>query len=190
LRLITAHGAKGLEFSHVIVMDCADWRSDGDDDRRLLYVAMTRARETLVTIRAEDGRNPYLTDIASVDGVVEVLPTVRPAHRPELDRRYMNLSPADADLGYAGRRPAGNRMHADIAAVRVGDEIRVANRQLLDRNGNILGRLAKKCDLPNQSLSGQIFAVMVRTRAQTHPAYLAGIQVEQWEVPLAEVVVP
>src|SRR5690606_8063279 len=102
LRLITAHGAKGLEFDHVIVMDCADWGPGGDDDRRLLYVAMTRARETLVTIRAEDGRNAFLTDIASVDGVVEVLPTVRPAHRPELDRRYVKLTPTDVDLGYAG----------------------------------------------------------------------------------------
>jgi ATP-dependent DNA helicase RecQ len=140
---------------------------------------MTRARETLVTIRAEDGRNAVLTDIASVDGVVEALPTVRPAHRPELDRRYVKLTPADVDLGYAGRRPVNHPIHADISAVRVGDEIRIADQQLLDRNGRILGRLAKRCDLPNRPLSGRIYAVMVRTRAQTQRDYLAGIKVEQ-----------
>ena len=59
LKLMTAHGAKGLEFAHVIVMDCADWRWSGEDERRLLYVAMTRAKETLTLMRAEGGRNPY-----------------------------------------------------------------------------------------------------------------------------------
>ncbi len=190
LRLITAHGAKGLEFDHVIVMDCADWRGDGDDDRRLLYVAMTRARQTLVTLRAETGRNAYLTDLGSVDGVAEALPAVRPFHRSELDRRCLTLGPADVDLGYAGRRPVGAGIHADLAAVRVGDEIKVANRRLLAGSGSALGQLAQACRLPDRPLSAEVYAVMVRTRAQTHPDYLAGVAVEQWEVPLVEVTLP
>lgn len=36
IKLMTAYGAKGLEFDHVIVMDCADWRWDEEDERRLL----------------------------------------------------------------------------------------------------------------------------------------------------------
>jgi ATP-dependent DNA helicase RecQ len=190
LRLVTAHGAKGLEFDHVIVMDCGDWRWDGDDERRLLYVAMTRARQTLVTIRAEGGRNAYLTDLGSVDGVAEGLPAVRPAHRPELDRRYLTLGPADVDLGYAGRQPAGSRIHADLAAVRVGDAVRVAARQVSSREGRVLVRLAGKCELPAEPLAGEVHAVMVRTRALTPPEYLADVRVERWEVPLAEVVLP
>jgi ATP-dependent DNA helicase RecQ len=35
LKLMTAHSAKGLEFRHVIVMDCGDW-GWSDEDRRLL----------------------------------------------------------------------------------------------------------------------------------------------------------
>jgi len=190
LRLITAHSAKGLEFDHVIVMDCGDWRWDGDDDRRLLYVAMTRARQTLVTIRAEGGRNAYLTDLGSVDGVAEDLPTVRPTYRPELDRRYVTLGPADVFLGYAGRQPAGSRIHADLAAVRVGDTVRVVARRLTDRHGRVLVPLAKKCDLPDVPLTGEIFAVILRTRAQTPPDYLSTVRIDQWEVPLAEVVLP
>ena len=60
VKLMTAHAAKGLEFDHVIVMDCADWRWDLEDERRLLYVAMTRSRQTLTLMRAEGGRNPVL----------------------------------------------------------------------------------------------------------------------------------
>jgi ATP-dependent DNA helicase RecQ len=36
IKLMTAHGAKGLEFKHVSVMDCADWQWSGEDERRLL----------------------------------------------------------------------------------------------------------------------------------------------------------
>jgi ATP-dependent DNA helicase RecQ len=59
-------------------MDCADWKWSGEDERRLLYVAMTRARETLTVMRAEGGRNPYLVDLGTVAGVVDLLPTQRP----------------------------------------------------------------------------------------------------------------
>ena len=81
LKLMTAHGAKGLEFRHVIVMDCADWRWSGEDERRLLYVAMTRAKETLTLMRAEGGRNPYFVDLGTVEAVADMLPSQRPEHR-------------------------------------------------------------------------------------------------------------
>ena len=51
LLLSTAHRAKGLEFDHVAVLDGGWDRVDQDEDldapRRLYYVAMTRARQTL-----------------------------------------------------------------------------------------------------------------------------------------------
>ena len=189
LRLITAHGAKGLEFDHVIVMDCRDWRWDHDDERRLLYVAMTRARLTLVVMRTDDGANAYLTDVGSVEGVAEALPAIQPGHRAELERRYLTLGPAEVDLGHAGRRAEDDAIHAAIAGVRVGDEVRIDGRQLLDRDGRVVGRLAKKCELPTNALHGKVFAVMVRRRAQTPADYQADVRVDRWEVPLVEVVV-
>ena len=58
LMLLTAHRAKGLEFDHVAVLD-GGWerRSRGEDadaPRRLYYVAMTRARQTLALTRFGD----------------------------------------------------------------------------------------------------------------------------------------
>jgi superfamily I DNA/RNA helicase len=52
-RLMTAHGAKGLEFDAVWVAGAEDgvWpdkKSAIDEERRLFYVAMTRARRTLI----------------------------------------------------------------------------------------------------------------------------------------------
>ena len=56
LVLTTAHSAKGLEFDHVVVLDDA-WQprqnTDPDEQRRLFYVAMTRARRSLSIIEAQ-----------------------------------------------------------------------------------------------------------------------------------------
>ena len=58
LLLLTAHRAKGLEFDHVAILD-GGWNRTGraedpDDARRLYYVAMTRARETLALVRFDE----------------------------------------------------------------------------------------------------------------------------------------
>jgi ATP-dependent DNA helicase RecQ len=49
LLLLTAHRAKGLEFDDVVVLDGGWERSD--TERRLYYVAMTRARRSLTLMR-------------------------------------------------------------------------------------------------------------------------------------------
>ena len=49
---MTAHASKGLEFDNVVLVDVGR-RLGGDDDkeeRNLLYVGITRAREKLVII--------------------------------------------------------------------------------------------------------------------------------------------
>ena len=58
VQLSTIHGAKGLEFDHVFVTGveegllphyyCTDSADEVEQERRLLYVAMTRAKERLV----------------------------------------------------------------------------------------------------------------------------------------------
>jgi DNA helicase-2/ATP-dependent DNA helicase PcrA len=69
VRLMTVHAAKGLEFLHVIIAHATDekWvrgktdefslllekEEDEDDARRLLYVAVTRAKDTIVITRSE-----------------------------------------------------------------------------------------------------------------------------------------
>ena len=56
VHLMTAHGSKGLEFSTVFIMGCNQGsfpisRGDIEDERRLFYVAMTRAKDRLIMTR-------------------------------------------------------------------------------------------------------------------------------------------
>jgi hypothetical protein len=60
--LLTLHASKGLEFSVVFILGCEDsllplaldaYRGDVEEERRLFYVGMTRARDMLFLCRAE-----------------------------------------------------------------------------------------------------------------------------------------
>jgi ATP-dependent DNA helicase RecQ len=189
LRLMTAHRAKGLEFRHVIVMDCGDW-GRGDDERRLLYVAMTRAKETLTVFRGERGAGSLLDDLHEVDAVVAFRPSEEPDIRPELQTRYRMLAPADVDLGFAGRHPPTHRVHADLAAVEPGDPLRIVDGVLTTQDGVVVGCLSKSALLRNGEYAARVTGVMVRAREQSAPEYLASVRSDRWEVVLAEAVEP
>ena len=191
LKLMTAHGAKGLEFRHVIVMDCADWRWSGEDERRLLYVAMTRAKETLTLMRAEGGRNPYFVDLGTVEGVADMLPSQRPAHRLDIDLRYVTLGPADVDIGFAGRHLSDDPLHQRIASLSPGEKVIVSGRHVETSEGQSVGRLASKTDLKTSaSVTGSVSGILVRTREQTPTEYRTSVKVDRWETVLMELVLP
>jgi superfamily I DNA/RNA helicase len=76
----TIHGAKGLEWNHVVVAGCSkgllpyeapQTKSDPDEERRCMYVAVTRASDTL-TLTCPNmiektrplGPSPYIGEIA------------------------------------------------------------------------------------------------------------------------------
>ncbi len=71
--LSSIHSSKGLEFPHVVM--CGVWtdRGDADVNRRLVYVGMTRAMESLVVISTEG--HPLASDLRSavkeMDSAVE-----------------------------------------------------------------------------------------------------------------------
>lgn len=57
VQIMTAHGSKGLEFKNVIISGCNQksfpmGRGDIEEERRLFYVAMTRAKDNLIMTRS------------------------------------------------------------------------------------------------------------------------------------------
>ena len=187
VRLMTAHRAKGLEFKHVIVMDCGDWNGS-NEERRLLYVAMTRARETLTLFRADSAPGGLLSDLEAAESVVAIRPEVRPSFRPELDVRYRALGPAEVDIGFAGRFPGHHRLHRDIARIVPGDVVELRGRELVATDGQVVGRLAKGTLVPSGKYPAKVTAVIVRTREQTPAQYLDGVRTGRWEVVLPEII--
>ena len=82
--LLTIHSAKGLEFDTVFIVGCEErlfphWRSidDGDkalfEERRLMYVAMTRAERFLYLTHANYRKGEFATPSRFIDQIKECL---------------------------------------------------------------------------------------------------------------------
>jgi len=199
--LLTAHRAKGLEFDHVAVLD-GDWHAAGAQDdagapRRLLYVAMTRARDTLTMARfAKGARGP-------ARGMLDTLPdqacllrrtVALGSEPPGMRRRYQQASLQDVDIGFAGRQDPRDLLHAAIAALKAGDVLVLRHGEtaweLHALSGGMVGKMARAYAPPAGMLciSARVAAVVERMADDEDAQYRARIRCQRWEIVLPELV--
>jgi ATP-dependent DNA helicase RecQ len=113
---------------------------------------------------------------------------------PELSRRYRRLTLGDVDIGYVGSRAPKDRVHARIAALRIGErlELREAPGRWLLVTGDdvIVGRMAASFAIePGWSwLSVSVSAIMGRRCEESTPEYASRVRCDEWEVVLCELV--
>ena len=197
LMLLSAHRAKGLEFRHVAVLDGSWDRRDGSEDRdaarRLYYVAMTRAQETLTLVRRGHGNT--LIEALSNDACLlqrSVPPPAAP--RTELLRTYDRLSLKYVDLGFAGRHATVHPVHAAIRALQPGDPVELVLQgerlELRDGGGRVVGRLAKAYAIPRgcRCVEARVSAIVTRRLEDTEADYRDAVRCDQWEVVVPELV--
>ncbi len=198
LLLSTAHGAKGLEFDHVAVLDGGwDRVGNGEDEdapRRLYYVAMTRARQTLTLARFEDA-DGFPDELAGHPSVIRREPAEFPSAPETLGYHYVRPALRDVDLGFAGRRAARDPVHRAIAGLSPGDPLdtRITARgrwELLDKTGMVVGRLAASFQPPpgTRCRSAEVWAVTGWSREASKPEYHDSIRCDAWEVIVPELV--
>jgi len=201
LLLLTAHRAKGLEFDHVAVLD-GGWRPgsghdaavDADAERRLYYVAMTRARQTLLLAQLAR-RAPLLDELPASAALLRRQPVALPPTPAELSWQYRQLHPGEVDIGFAGRRAAGHPVQRAIAALQPGDPLHLRHEGrrwlLLDMKDRLVGRLAASYAPPAamNCVAARVAAIVVRWRRDDHSTEHAHrIRCERWEIVLPELV--
>ena len=197
LLLLTAHRAKGLEFDHVIVLD-GHWdrvgnQEDPDAPRRLYYVAMTRARQTLGLGRLA-GRHPFQGALRDSSAVLWREPASLPSPTPELERRYRHLSLRDVYLSFAGRKPSADRVHRAIEALSPGDQLQVRQQsgrwELLDGAGVVVGTLAGRFEPPadTRCVDARVVSIVSWKGSYSHPQYQQQLKCDEWEVVVPELV--
>ena len=198
LLLLTAHRAKGLEFDHVAVLD-GGWDrvshgEDADAPRRLYYVAMSRARQTL-TLACFPNTHPFQKTLQNNPSVLRrQAPITLPPAPPELVRQYKQASLRDVFLSYAGYRHPKHTLHSAIAALSPGDPLQMqagsGQWQLLDRNGTVVGQLAGSFKAPagTRCTSASVLAIATWSRDYSAPQYQSGLKCDTWEVVVPELV--
>ena len=194
--LTTAHGAKGLEFDHVVVLD-GGWRANGPEalaERRLYYVAMTRARQTLALCRLASGS--FADGLTGLPAVLARSPVFMGQLPAGLSRRFELLGMGDMDIDFAGRStdPA---VRQALSKLRIGNQLLVAEplpgeRRWVIRtlDGQIVGRTAQTYAPPvGRIVTARVAAMCVRRLQDVPVEWQSCTALAEWEVVLPELVV-
>lgn len=95
----TMHSAKGLEFNHVFILDDLDnyFDKESEEERRLFYVGMTRAKETLMLCSFNEKHHFIQSITNSKNSIVNNIKTIN-----SLQQKHILLSPKDIYMDYLG----------------------------------------------------------------------------------------
>ena len=195
----TAHSAKGMEFKHVIIAD-GNWHSRSnntaeEEERRVFYVAMTRAKETLGILEMAESNNihtPLLTGKSIMR--VKANDTIDIADEI-LKRQYNIIGMDDVFITYAGLRDQKTRLHKELDKLKAGDSL-----QMKEEGGVILLVTSKGFPLISLSKSGvqkwknrlnsiiniKIKAIIIRNNEDAIDFKMEP-RVDQWKIPICEV---
>ena len=199
----TIHAAKGLEFEHVLVLGGlrkmgGNGRRSPEEERRLYYVGMTRARHTLALIDSRDNPNPYFAEVGSHvrNRRAEV---ARLKHGHFLGLTYSVLGMKDLWLDFAGRQPPGHSIHRTLCRLQPDRRVTLERNSrdrvwVLDSRKERVARLSSKAvaHWPPSRLKKieevRVLGMVYRTKDDVEdPKYRDRLRVDSWEVPILEV---
>ena len=192
--LSTVHSVKGLEFAHLAILD-GGWATPAtEEQRRLYYVAMTRAQETLCLMQRQDLRNPFPAEIAG-DHLLSRTVTPPPQHHAP-GKQYAILGMKDIALSYAGGFVDGHSIHQHLARLSFGSRLSMENNNgkvVLKDQEQVVAVLSKQgaqvwSAKINAIESVTVLAMIRRHRDDGDEDYRLRYKIAQWELPLVEVV--
>ena len=198
--LSTVHSAKGMEFPHVFILD-GDWggqksRAEWEEERRVMYVGMTRAQETLHLMKIHGRSNPFLREIRG-DCVVSRA-FMKTAMDDEFqDVMYEIIGLSEMYMDFAGFFHKGHRIHHRLSRLEAGQNA-VFHRnnkaiEIHDADGCCVARLSEEgtgkwsprldriCEL-------KVVALLQRDRGDPSEDFRDRIKVDRWELPVLEAV--
>lgn len=195
LLLVSAHSAKGLEFEHVVVLDGGWQAKEGEDIdavRRLYYVAMTRAKQTLALARLNDG-NMLIDAICDESCLLRRSATQFVAPPLEIARQYVHPDLEKINLGFAGRYAPDDPIHARIARLEVGASLKLIEEKggwyLSNELGEWVGKMSGKFAVAHgvRRVEARVSAILVWRKNEADMKY-GEPKSEQWEVVVPELV--
>jgi len=194
LLLLTAHRAKGLEFDHVVILN-GDWRNpsrneDPDAPRRLFYVAMTRARQSLTVLT----QGPHHLLDADAPSVLRRKVAVEATHELPAADIYVLPSLRLVDLSFSGRKHVSQHSLAAIRDAKVGDPLTLEQRDgkwvLIDAGGRLLGRMVNAWQPPPGHAfdKGQVGAIVNWRKVDNKEEFHGTLSRDSWETVLPELI--
>jgi ATP-dependent DNA helicase RecQ len=197
----TIHSAKGMEFSHVFILD-GDWSfphgaNRWEEERRILYVAMTRAKETLTLMKAAGKPNPFIKEIRGESIISRKSHDKVENYKIKNFYHYEILGLNDIFMDYAGGFPSNHLIHKHISNLETGSEVFLVNGtqcvEIHDRENCCVARLANNASKKwskqlNNIHKVRVLAMIKRNNKDPDESFKDWIKTETWNLPILEVV--
>ncbi|MFH0782320.1 MAG: RecQ family ATP-dependent DNA helicase [Pseudomonadota bacterium] len=197
--LSTLHSVKGLEFDHVFILGDS-WQkgqgSDPEEERRLFYVGMSRARETLQLFFIEGFPHPHLAGLSG-DFLMD-RHVFSAASDAGVRKRYTLLGMEDLFLDFAGVRRENHPVRITLQRLKTDDRLKIEKRglylEVVDNAGVSVGRLSHAAAGKWASQLKAIKEVRVMAMVRRYrddvadKVFRARCYGESWETPVIEVV--
>ncbi len=197
--LSTVHSVKGLEFDHVFILGDS-WKEqkgiEVEEERRLYYVGMSRARETLHLFSFENHFNPHATLLSGDFLLTRKLSPVE--KRMLSEKHYTLLGMEDLFLDFAGMRRETHPTRRALQKLQTGDCLQVVMHndsiELVNEEKVAVARLSKAAQAKwsgRLSMIREIRVVAVVRRYKEDVGdkdFRSRCHGDMWEVPLVELV--
>ncbi len=194
--LSTVHSVKGMEFKHIFIL-ADNWQQKQgaslEEERRLFYVAMSRARESLHLFSLQNINNPHISLLTGEELFIQSINLDKRKKLPHV--HYEILGMKELYIDYGASKPLSHSIHEELSRLQPGDTLQLEerNKQLeLTSKGITVARLskdaAKRWQTRLQSIkSAKIIAITVRHRSDIRDDdFVDRCQVESWELPIVE----
>ena len=173
-------------------------RDRSEEERRLYYVAMTRARKTLALIDRRDDPLPYARELKAKNLRRRKVGVADTQSGEFADVRYTVLGMRDLFIDFAGWKPEGHRAHRSLARMQAGEPVTLEREQpgqvvVLDREGVQVGCLSKSTaeiwQQPELQLVDEVrvLGMVSRRLEDCELEYRDLMVVPAWELPVLEV---
>ncbi len=171
-------------------------KAEWEEERRVMYVGMTRAEKTLRLMKMQRQPNPFLKEIRG-DYTVSKTYTGAAIDNELQNLQYELIGLSEIYMDFAGCFHEGHSVHNQLACLEAGKNI-VFHRnnsgiEIHDADGCCVGKLSQDGASKWSQRLGQIselrvVALLKRDRDDPAEEFQDRIKVDEWELPVLEAV--
>ncbi|MCB9495174.1 MAG: RecQ family ATP-dependent DNA helicase [Desulfobacteraceae bacterium] len=197
----TVHSVKGMEFEYVFILD-GGWdrgkTSESEEETRLFYVGMTRAKKGLFLYSLVNQQNPHTKRLLDFPYVYEkrAKNLKIKGYKPNIKVSLIGMK--ELFISYPGFFEKNNPIHSSLEKINPKDTVYLRSGKndeifIYDKHGNKIARLSKSGTLKwknalSNIVSARVLAIVSRKKDDDEIADRKNnILVDQWELPIIEV---
>ena len=192
----TVHSVKGMEFPFVFILD-GGWKSnDIEEERRLFYVGMTRAKENLYLCLLAKFSNPHIRSLRGNNFIYERTAKFSRINGFSDDMTVSTLGMEDLYISYPGRFPDGNEIHRNLSGLETDEKVSLKETKtgidIVNDKDRKIASLSKKGSTKwrhntQNILNAKVLGIIRRRQQDNENSDYKNVKIESWELPIVEI---